>query len=143
MGEILLLRYRTSKPPDGIFSFELHGGSQIIGFTEYWHTDKGWEVHVDVVCDVAIPIERRYFMVAAGGYNLTALGEYAIHYHVGTYTNKGYAAYLFDITHLSETERDTIRTYPERLKRPKPPPEELSFKQRHQGRFPHATETRR
>lgn len=140
MGEILLERYRTSKPNDGIFSFELHGGAVVIGFTEYWHTTKGWEVNVDVIVDTAEPRERRYFMVAAGGYNLTALGEYAAHYHVATYINKGYAAYLFDITHLSETERDVIRTYPERLKRARPPAEELSYKQRHHGQRRHDTE---
>lgn len=127
---ITVYRYRTMKPKHGQFSFDLHGGSEVIGFTEYWHSEKGWELVVDVCCDTDKPLERRYFIIVTGGDRLDALGEYAAHYHLATHYSKGYTSFLFELTHLSETEREFMRADEKRLRRAKPGLAELGRAQR-------------
>lgn len=127
---ISIFRYRTSKPSDGHFSFELHGGASILSFSEHWHTEKGWEVFVDALVDTSIPRRRMWFFLCTGGDNLDFLGDQAPLYHLGTHEHKAYVSYLFDTTHLSENERAKGKAEATRLRRAKPPVADLSRTQR-------------
>lgn len=132
MAKAVIYRYKTSKPADGHFSMQLHEGSEIVGFLEYWHGEKGWECVLDVLCDPGRPMERRYFFLCTGGDDLSFLGDYPVSYHVATHYSKGYTSFLFETTHLSENERAKGRVEPKRLLRSKPASTDLGRGQRYE-----------
>jgi len=100
-----IYRYRTSKPPTGHFSFEIHREGVPLDFAENWHAEKGWELVIDFLVDTSKPVERRYFFLCNGGDDLSFLGEYPEAHYIGSHQSKSYLSYLFETTHLSETER--------------------------------------
>jgi hypothetical protein len=127
---LCVLRYRMSKPADGKLEFSYHRDGTILGFQEFWSErgEPGWEVVLDILVDTSIPVERRRFFLCTGGDDLTPLGEQAFAYHIGTNAQKGYASYLFDITHLPDQMIDLLSADRDRLRRTKPGAEELSYK---------------
>lgn len=125
----VIFRYKTAKPTNGHFHFMLHGGAENLGFSEHWHSEKGWEVILDALEDTREPKERRSFFLCNGGDDLTFLGDFPSAYYVGSHEAKGYTSYLFETTHLSETEREK-GVVQSRYARPKPHVNELSYKAR-------------
>lgn len=116
----VIFRYRTSKPEDGHFSFQLHANAQVLSYAEHWHTEKGWEVLVDALEETREPKERRYFFLCNAGDNLDFLGENPDLYFVGKHDSKSYSSFVFETTHLSETERLAGRIEASRYVRRRP-----------------------
>jgi hypothetical protein len=104
---IIVYRYKHAKRPDGHLSFDLHAGASILRYTEYWNSDKGWEIICDVLSDTSMSVERRHFFLCGTGTRLDALGDEASLYFVDAFEaqGKGYISYLFETTHLPETLR--------------------------------------
>jgi hypothetical protein len=127
---ITVFRYRTMKPRDGKIEFTLHREATILGFSEYWRKDTGWDVVVDALVDTDQPVERRRFFLCTGGDRLDALGENAFAYHVGTHEAKGYCAYLFEVSHLPDQIISQLEADWGRLQRHAPGTDELSYKAR-------------
>jgi hypothetical protein len=128
---LTVYRYRQMKPRDGKIEFVYHRDGTVLGFTENWTKMDGWEVCLDVLVDTGQPVERRKFFLCTGGDDLTLLGDSAFAYHVGTNTQKGYASYLFDVTHLPDQLYSKLEASWERLNRGDPSKEDLSYKQKH------------
>jgi len=125
---IIVYRYRAAKRNDGHFSFDLHAGASVLGYSEYWNSDKGWEILVDVLSDTGNQLERRHFFLCGTGTKLDPLGEDASLHFVDTFEAKGYISYLFETTHLPETLRVDL----DAKWKPKPAPrvEEMGRSQR-------------
>lgn len=124
-----IFRYRTSKPLDGHFSFQLHEAATVLAYSEHWHIEKGWEVLLDALENTSVPKERRSFFMCNGGDELDFLGEYPDVYFIARHEAKSYTSYLFETTHLSETERAKGRVQ-SRFVRPKPHVSEMSLSDR-------------
>lgn len=126
----VVYRYRKSKPDDGHLLFKLHGGAQLLFWTEHWHGETGWEVIIDVLEDTSQPREDRRFFLCNAGDQLDVLGEFASAYYVGHHESKAYASFLFETTHLADQEREKLRTRTDRIRRPRPERSELSSTER-------------
>lgn len=131
-----IYRYRTTKPQNGHFSFQLHEAAQVLHFNEVWHGEKGWEIVADILVDTQKPLERRYFFVCTGGQNLTFLGDYPEAYLLQVHAagEKGYVSFIFETTHLSDEERERGAADWAKLNRSRPPREELGAAQRSAGK---------
>lgn len=129
----VIYRYRTSKPVDGHLSFQLPVDASILNYSEHWHSDKGWEVLVDVLEDSRVARERRSFFLCNGGDGLDFLGDFPEAYYVGRHEAKSYTSYLFETTHLSESERQKGKVTSSRFTRPKPLDFERSITDRRLG----------
>lgn len=126
-----VLRYRQPKPLNGHFSFQLHGGAEVMGYQEYWRDEGGWEVVLDVLCDTSEPVEKRSFFICGGGDNLDFLGDDASAYHVAThYAKNSYAVYVFDTSHVSDTMIQEAVEANKKVYRPKPDEEERGGKRK-------------
>lgn len=126
----VIYRYRTAKPDDGHFHFQLHANANILAVVEHWYAERGWEIIMDVLEDTSEPKERRYFFLCNAGDKLDFLGEYPDIYYVGMHETRAYASYVFDTTHLSETERQQAVVSASRYTRGKPPIDEMSYAER-------------
>lgn len=126
----VVFRYRTMKPTDGHLQFNLHAGATILAFAEHWHTEKGWETFIDALEDASQPKESRFFFLCNAGDSLDFLGEYPDAYYVGQHDAKSYVSYLFETTHLSETEREQGHVVWSRYNRTKPTRDEMSRTER-------------
>lgn len=129
---IRVLRYKQPKPLHGHFSFQIHEGGEILGYQELWRDKEGgWEVVLDVLCDMSAPVERRSFFIAGGGDSLDFLGEQASAYHLAThYAKNSYAVYVFDTSHVSDTDIQGAIETNKKIYRPKPDDEEKGFRRR-------------
>lgn len=130
----VIYRYRTAKPLDGHFQFQLHADATIVSFAEHWHSGVGWEVFVDALEDTANQKERRNFFLCNAGDSLDFLGDNPDVFYLGTQSSKSYSSYLFDTTHLSETEREKGRIEKSRYVRLKPEWDDLSRTERERER---------
>lgn len=122
----VIYRYRTMKPEDGHFQFNLHRDAAILCFAEHWHTEKGWELFIDALENTNEPKESRFFFLCNAGDALDFLGEFPDAYYVGKHETKSYVSYVFETTHLSETERAEGHVQAGRYNRVKPSYDELS-----------------
>lgn len=122
---IAVLRYRQPKPLNGHFSFMLHSGSEVMGYQEFWRDEGGWEVVLDVLSDTSEPVEKRSFFICGGGDRLDFLGEFPSGYHIAThYAKNSYAVYVFDTSHVSDTQLQEAIETNKKVYRPKPDDEE-------------------
>lgn len=128
-----IIRYRTSKPPDGHLAWQINAGAALLAYSEFWHTEKGWELVADFLLDTRQPMERRYFFLGTAGADVTALGDYPEAYLVGYHRDKGYLSYLFETTHLTDEQRRDLRVDPRQLQRGRPHRSELGRDQRRQA----------
>lgn len=126
-----IYRYKAPKPTDGHVSWLLHTDATILSFTEKWHSEHGWELSIDALEDTSKPKERRWFFLCNGGDDLTFIDPDNVDlYYIGTHSSKSYCSYLFETTHLSETEREQGHVQPARYKRNRPDWDDLSRTER-------------
>lgn len=125
----VIYRYKTAKPADGHFAFMLHAEATVLSFSEHWG-EKGWELIMDVLEDTRRPKERRNFFLCNGGDKLDFLGDFPEAYFIGLHETKSYMSYVFETTHLSESERLEGKIEYSRFTRQRPELGELSFKAR-------------
>lgn len=128
-----VLRYKQPKPLNGHFSLQLHEGGEVMGYQEFWRDEGGgWEVVLDVLCDTAKPVERRSFFICGGGDTLDFIGEFASAFHVAThYAKNSYAVYVFDTSHVSDTDLQTAIEANKKIYRGKPDQEEYGGKRKY------------
>jgi len=132
---IRVLRYKQPKPLHGHFTFQIHEGGEVMGYQEFWREEGGWEVVLDVLCDMSKPVERRSFFICAGGDSLDFVGEYASAFHVAThYAKNSYAVYVFDTSHVSDTDLQTAIETNKKIYRGKPDQEEYGGKRKYRER---------
>jgi hypothetical protein len=136
---IIVYRYRAAKRNDGHFSFDLHAGASVLGYSEYWNSEKGWEILIDVLSDTNLPMERRDFFLCGTGTTLDPLGEDASLHFIDTFEAKGYISYLFETSHLPLTQREKLDA--KWKPRPAPRVEDMGRQQRKYAR-PQAVEQR-
>lgn len=121
-----IYRYRMPKPPSGHFKLDLPEGATVLNYVEHWHTEEGWTIAIDVLESPSKPRERRWFFLCNAGDNLGFIGEYPDVHYIGSHESKSYSSYLFDTSHLSETEREQGHVEPRRFNRGRPDRTDLS-----------------